>query len=100
MIDFDNNKEVCEYVESNIIAHLDVLNNSEIVENRYTKVKVELEPVAVALYDYIIGIEAMLNCDFGFNLTSPVIENMIEKFTLCKLYFNIKYRREYMLLLD
>jgi hypothetical protein len=47
--------------EQALVDQLAVGKESEVVENRFGGESIELEPLAVAVYDYIMGCEAMRN---------------------------------------
>jgi len=67
------------------IGKLMVLDHSEIIKNLYSGVEVELDPDAVAVYDYIKGSEMM-----GHHAT------MVKALE----YFRSHWPKEYMILLD
>ena len=47
--------------EQALVDELMVGTETEVVENRFGGESIELEPLAVAVYDYIMGCEAMNN---------------------------------------
>ena len=51
--------------QKEIVADLDIFEDPEVVANPYTKEKCTLEPIAVALYDFIKGAEMLGDKDFA-----------------------------------
>lgn len=47
--------------EQKLVDQLAVGTKNEVVKNRFSGESIELEPLAVALYDYIMGCEALGN---------------------------------------
>ena len=47
--------------EQELVDQLAVGKESEVIENRFGGESIEVEPLAVAVYDYIMGCEAMGN---------------------------------------
>jgi hypothetical protein len=71
--------------QQQLLDELQVGTQSEMIANRFSGEEVELEPLAVALYDYIMGCEWTRNykgMQIGLNI------------------FRKKWPREYMVLLD
>jgi len=88
----DEYTEVVNYVENDLLKKLEILNSPEWITNPYSGKKCLLDPVQVALYDYIIGAEIMLNMCYSQELS--------KKYSRAKLYFRNKWANEYMTLLD
>ena len=71
--------------QKQLISELEVLDKPEMVQNPYSGAKCLLEPVAVALYDYIKGCE---------------ITGKYERFDEARYLFAEQWPEQYMLLLD
>lgn len=67
------------------VTELDVGSASETITNKWSGESIELEPLAVAVYDYIIGCDTM-----GKFIESEKAKN----------YFYKKWREAYYILLD
>lgn len=101
-------KELFYYVETNIIPKLDIGTSNETVENKYSKVKRTLNPIQVALHDFIMGGIIIMNdplkCIYLSSLhhmtTSDFCEEMSIKNDASRSYFRIKWNSIYMDLLD
>lgn len=88
----DEYLEVVNYVENDLLKALEISNVSEWVTNPYSGKKRLLNPIQVALYDFIIGAEVILNMRYNQELN--------KKFSRAKIYFRNKWPNEYMTLLD
>ena len=71
--------------QKELVNNLQIGNKSEIITNPFSGVKVELEPLAVALYDLIKGCEIIGN---------------FKTFDQARYIFMEKYPKAYMQLLD
>ena len=71
--------------QKKLLAQLEIGTENEMVKNPYSGVEVELEPTAVALYDYIKGCEITGNYKF---------------FDMARYLFADQWPDEYMKLLD
>lgn len=83
---------IIEYVEKVLLKKLEILDYPETIKNPYSGKKCLLNPVQVALYDFIIGAEMTLN-----ELYSPIV---MMKYTFAKDYFRLKWPNEFQILLD
>lgn len=84
-------KKVSKTVQE-ILDNLIIGEESETVVNQFSGEAVELEPEAVAVYDYIKGAELSINV-LGHT-------NLIHKFDKMRYYFLDRWPEEYYKLLD
>jgi hypothetical protein len=82
--------------EQELIDRLMILEDSEIICNPYSGEECELEPLAVALYDYIKGCEMFINSGIKNFNGIDVIDSM----RLALGIFAQSWPKEYYLLLD
>ena len=71
-------------------GELHVLAQGEVVTNPFTEVECRLEPLAVAGYDYVKGLESLLSVDAGLE---PLFVEALH-------WFGETYPDEYFTLLD
>ena len=101
-------KQLFYYVETSIIPRLCIGTSNEIIENEYSKVKRNLKPIQVALYDYIMGGIDTLNdpqkCIIFSSLShmtkAVFCEELSIKIDASRYYFRMKWNSIYMDLLD
>jgi hypothetical protein len=82
-------------VEGTLIPNLQIGKDSEYVKNPISGAKCLLNPLQVALYDYIVGAEMIINSK---NYT--VNKELEEKFDNARLYFHLNWIKEYLILID
>jgi hypothetical protein len=101
MKEFRSYEDLLLYVDLYIIPSLDVLDADEIVINPYSRKEFKLNPVQVALYDYIRGIEIVLSHPvYRIGLSNTDIYKMLQNADLCRDYFMYKWFNVYLGLID
>lgn len=87
-------QEIYDYIDNNIFPQL-IIGKAQIVTNPYSKVKVQLTDKQYTLYNYILTLESHINN--GYSIRGV---NLNELYSDCKIYFSMKWNKEYRLLID